>query len=72
MKKVNDTIKSSLRKNDPTSNNTNTNNRPYRKQITTKKLFSIQKSLNLITQMNPHIRIITTTHHVNQIKRRQA
>ena len=37
MKKVNHIIKPSLRKNDPNSNNTNTNNRPYCKQITYKE-----------------------------------
>ena len=37
MKKVNHTLNPSLRKHDPTSNNANTNNRPYRKQITYKE-----------------------------------
>ena len=37
MKKVNHIIKPSLQKNDPNSNNANTNNRPYCKQITYKE-----------------------------------
>ena len=37
MKKVNHTLNPSLRKHDPTSNNANSNNRPYRKQITYKE-----------------------------------
>ena len=38
MKKVNHTLNPSLRKHDPTSNNANSNNRPYRKQITYKEV----------------------------------
>ena len=37
MKKVNHTLNPSLRKHDQTSNNANTNNRPYRKPITYKE-----------------------------------